>query len=332
MSTDTFKALVLEQQNGEVQATIQTLTKEALPEGEVLVAVAYSGLNYKDGLALTGQGRIVRSYPMVPGIDFAGTVVESSSPDYKPGDEVVLTGWWVGERYWGGYAQMARVKAEWLVPLPAGLSLQQAMSIGTAGLTAMLCVMVLEEHGMTPTMQREVLVTGSAGGVGSVAVALLANLGYKVVAATGRAETHEYLRSLGAHDLLDRTVLSAPGKPLESERWGAAVDTVGGDTLAGVLRSMAQGGSVAACGNAGGIALNTTVIPFILRGVNLLGVESVQCPQPRRRAAWSRLASDLPRAAFDPITQVVALEDIPDLGRQILKGQVRGRVVVDLQA
>ncbi len=332
MSTDTFKALVLEQQNGEVQATIQTLTKDALPEGEVLVAVAYSGLNYKDGLALTGQGRIVRSYPMVPGIDFAGTVVESSSPDYKPGDEVVLTGWWVGERYWGGYAQMARVKAEWLVPLPAGLSLQQAMSIGTAGLTAMLCVMVLEEHGMTPTMEREVLVTGSAGGVGSVAVALLANLGYKVVAATGRAETHEYLRSLGAHDMLDRTVLSAPGKPLESERWGAAVDTVGGDTLAGVLRSMAQGGSVAACGNAGGIALNTTVIPFILRGVNLLGVESVLCPQPRRRAAWARLASDLPKAAFDPITQVVALEEIPELGRQILKGQVRGRVVVDLQA
>lgn len=332
MTTTSFKALVLEQKEGEVQPAIQTLTKDALPEGDVLVAVAYSGLNYKDGLALTGQGRIVRSYPMVPGIDFSGTVVESASPDYKPGDQVVSTGWWVGERYWGGYAQMARVKSEWLVPLPAGLDLQQVMSIGTAGLTAMLCIMVLEEHGLVPSMEREVLVTGAGGGVGSVAVAVLANLGYKVVASTGRSETHAYLKELGAQDILDRNVLTAPGKPIETERWGAAVDTVGGDTLAGVLRSMAYNSSVAACGNAGGIALNTTVIPFIIRGVNLLGVESVLSPLPLRRAAWQRLARDLPKAAFEPMTQVVPLEEIVAYGREILKGQVRGRVVVDLNA
>lgn len=329
MSMDTFKALVLDEKDGEVHAAIQTLPKDALPEGEVLVAVTYSGMNYKDGLALTGKGKIVRSYPMIPGIDFSGTVVESASPDFKPGDAVILTGWSVGERYWGGYAQLARVKAGWLVPLPEGLTLQQAMTIGTAGFTAMLCVMALEEHGLTPDVEREILVTGAAGGVGSVAVALLANLGYHVVAATGRAETLEYLKALGARDILDREVLTAAGKPMESERWGGAVDTVGGDTLAGVIRSMARNSSIAACGNAGGVALNTTVLPFILRGVNLLGVESVLVPQPRRRAAWARLARDLPRESFDRMTQVVALEDLPELGRAILKGQVRGRIVVD---
>lgn len=332
MTTESFKALVLNEQAGEVQSSIQTLSKDDLPEGDVLVSVAYSGLNYKDGLALTGKGKIVRSYPMVPGIDFSGTVLESASPDYKPGDKVVLTGWGVGERYWGGYEQLARVKSEWLVPLPEGLDLQQVMSIGTAGLTAMLCVLTLEEHGLSPTLERELLVTGAGGGVGSVAVAVLANLGYKVVAATGRTETHAYLKELGAHDILDRNVLSASGKPMEKERWGAAVDTVGGDTLAGVIRSMAYNSSIAACGNAGGIALNTTVLPFILRGVNLLGVESVVCSKPRRQEAWTRLARDLPRSAFEPMTQVVKLEDVPNYGRQILKGQVRGRIVVDLQA
>jgi acrylyl-CoA reductase (NADPH) len=332
MTTESFKALVLNEQAGEVQSSIQTLSKDDLPEGDVLVSVAYSGLNYKDGLALTGKGKIVRSYPMVPGIDFSGTVVESASPDYKPGDRVVLTGWGVGERYWGGYEQLARVRSEWLVPLPEGLDLQQVMSIGTAGLTAMLCVLALEEHGLVPTMERELLVTGAGGGVGGVAVAVLANLGYKVVAATGRTETHAYLKELGAHDILDRNVLSAAGKPMEKERWDAAVDTVGGDTLAGVIRSMAYNSSIAACGNAGGITLNTTVLPFILRGVNLLGVESVVCPKPRRQEAWSRLARDLPRSAFEPMTQVVKLEDVPAYGRQILEGQVRGRIVVDLQA
>lgn len=331
MASDTFKALVLEEKDGEVQAAIRTLPKDALPAGDVLVSVAYSSLNYKDGLALNGKGRIVRSYPMIPGIDFSGTVVESESPEFKPGDPVILTGWWVGERYWGGYSQLARVKSEWLVPLPEGLTLQQAMAIGTAGLTAMLCVMALEEHGLKPG-GREVVVTGASGGVGSVAVALLARLGYNVVAVTGRPESHAYLKELGAHDILDRGVLAAPGKPMESERWAGAVDTVGGDVLAGVIRSMAAGGSIAACGNAGGIELKTTVIPFILRGVNLLGIESVMCPQPRRRAAWARLAHDLPKEVYEPMTQVVPLAQVPEYGRAILKGQVRGRVVVDPNA
>lgn len=332
MSADSFKALVLEQHDGEVQSSIKSLQTDDLPNNDVLVAVAYSGLNYKDGLALSGKSRIVRSYPMVPGIDFAGTVVESASPDYTPGDPVVLTGWGVGERYWGGYTQMARVKSEWLVPLPDGLTLQQTMSIGTAGLTAMLCVMALEEQGLTPAEQREIVVTGAAGGVGSVAVALLAHLGYNVTAATGRAETHDYLRGLGARAIIDRNELSAPGKPLESERWAGAVDTVGGDTLAGVIRSMAYESSIAACGNAGGIDLKTTVIPFILRGVRLIGVESVMCTLPRRRQAWDRLARDLPKAAFEPMTQVATLEDLPQLAGQILKGQIRGRVVIDPNA
>lgn len=332
MSADSFKALVLEQQDGTVQSSIKTLQTSDLPDNEVLVAVAYSGLNYKDGLAITGKARIVRSYPMVPGIDLAGTVVESTSPAYKPGDQVVLTGWWVGERYWGGYAQMARVRPEWLVPLPAGLTPQQTMSIGTAGLTAMLCVMALEEQGLTPAEQREIVVTGAGGGVGSVAVAVLAHLGYNVTAATGRADTHDYLRGLGARGIIDRNELSAPGKPLESERWAGAVDTVGGDTLAGVIRSMVYESSIAACGNAGGVNLNTTVIPFILRGVRLVGVESVMCTLPRRQQAWERLARDLPKAAFEPMTQVATLEDLPELANQILKGQIRGRVVIDPNA
>jgi acrylyl-CoA reductase (NADPH) len=331
MSEETFRALLLEQSAGGVQASLRDLPRSALPEGDVLVAIAYSDLNYKDGLALTGQGRVVRAYPMVPGIDFAGTVVESRSAAYQPGDAVVLTGWGAGEWHWGGYATMARVKADWLVPLPAGLSLQQAMAIGTAGFTAMLCVMALEEHGLQ-SVTREVLVTGAAGGVGSIAVALLANLGYNVTASTGRAEAHGYLRELGARQFVDRAELTAPGKPLESERWGASVDTVGGDVLAGVLRAMAANTSVAACGNAGGAALNTTVFPFILRGVNLLGINSVAVPTERRIAAWERLARDLPAAALDRMTRVVPLAAVPGLAGEILAGRVQGRVVIDVNA
>jgi acrylyl-CoA reductase (NADPH) len=304
---------------------------DALPNGDVLVRIAYSSLNYKDGLALSGQGRIVRSYPMVPGIDLAGTVEESRSADFKPGDRVLSTGWGVGERYWGGYSQFARLKADWLTPLPAGLDAHHAMAIGTAGFTAMLSVMALEEHGLAAG-SREVLVTGASGGVGSVAVALLAGRGHAVAAATGRSETHDYLRRLGAQQIVERATLAAPGKALDSERWGGAIDTVGGDTLAGVLRGMAHGASVAACGNAGGAALNTTVFPFILRGVNLLGIDSVQCPQERRRAAWTRLATDLDTKLLDEMTRQVTLQDLPTLAGEILAGKVRGRVVVDVNA
>jgi acrylyl-CoA reductase (NADPH) len=294
--------------------------------------VAYSTLNYKDGLAVTGQGKVIRKFPMAPGIDFAGNVVESTSPAYKAGDAVVLTGWGVGESHWGGFAQMARVKAEWLVPLAQGLSLKQAMGIGTAGFTAMLCILALEEHGLTPADPREVVVTGAAGGVGSIAVAILAKLGYNVVAVTGRVETHDYLCQLGAKTILDRSVVAKPGKPLESERWAGAVDTVGGDTLAALLPGLVSNGSVAACGNAAGFGLNTTIFPFILRGVNLLGINSVMVPQARRLVAWERLANDLPKEALEVMMQVAPLAQIPELSQQILKGQVRGRVVVDVNA
>jgi acrylyl-CoA reductase (NADPH) len=268
----------------------------------------------------------------VPGIDLAGTVEESSSPSYQPGDSVILTGWGIGERHWGGFAEKARVKADWLVPLPDGLSLQQAMGIGTAGFTAMLCVMTLEERGVQPGA-REVLVTGAGGGVGSVAVAILASLGYRVVASTGRAETHEYLRALGAQEILDRSAIAKPsGRPLESERWGGAIDSVGGDTLAAVLPMMAYRSTVACCGLAAGTNLTTTVLPFILRGVGLIGVESVLCPSERRRAAWTRLAQDLPKSALDQISQIAPLSDVPRLSEEILAGRIRGRIVVDVKA
>lgn len=328
---DRFKALVLDQKDGVVQASLREFPTDSLPEGEVLVAVSYSSLNYKDGLAVTGQGKIVRQYPMVPGIDLAGTVEESRSPQFKPGDSVVLTGWGIGESHWGGYAQLAQVPSDWLLPLPQGLTLKQAMGIGTAGLTAMLSVMALEERGMTAG-GREVIVTGAAGGVGSVAVAILAKLGYPVVASTGRPEVHEYLRMLGARHILDRQVLHAPAdKPLEAERWGGAVDTVGGETLAALLRGMAYGTSVAVCGLAGGSLLHTTVFPFILRGVSMIGIQSSQASRVRRQAAWARLVRDLPRERLDRMMQVVSLEDIPALCQDILRGRIRGRVVVDLQ-
>ncbi len=325
-----FRALVLEEKDGKVSSALQTVDETALPPGDVTVAVSHSTLNYKDGLILAGLGRIVRKYPHVPGIDFVGTVERSDSPAFKPGDKVILTGWRVGEWYWGGYAQKARVKSEWLVPLPAGMSAQQAMAIGTAGFTSMLAVLALEKHGLKPE-GGEVLVTGAAGGVGGVAVAILARLGYTVVASTGRAETHDYLRQLGATTIIDRAATVAPpGKPLVAERWAGCVDTVGGATLAGVLPAMKYGASVAACGNAGGNDVPASVIPFLLRGVNLLGIDSAMKPMPERREAWARLLRDLPLGKLDAMTSVIGLGDLANESQRILKGQVRGRVVVDL--
>jgi acrylyl-CoA reductase (NADPH) len=333
MSTadQTFRAFVVTESAEGRDVAIQELPLDALPPGEVLVRVAYSTLNYKDGLAVTGKGKVLRRSPMAPGIDFAGTVVESASPRFKPGDAVVLTGWGVGERHWGGFSQFNRVPAEWLVPLPAGLTLRQAMAIGTAGFTAMLCVLALERFGMRPG-EREVVVTGAAGGVGSVAVALLAQAGYKVVAATGRPEEAAYLHALGASNVIDRAVFTAPGRPLESERWGGAIDTVGGATLGGLFRSMTYHSAVAACGNAGGVEFTTSVFPFILRGVALLGVESVLVPPDERQAAWERIARDLPTEVIERTITTIGMSDIAAYSLAITNGQVRGRVVIDVNA
>jgi acrylyl-CoA reductase (NADPH) len=325
--SDTFKALLLEQSDGATRAEIRELRDADLPDGDVLVDVAFSDLNYKDGLAITGRGKVVRSFPMVPGIDFAGTVAESRHPDYQPGDQVVLTGWGIGERYWGGLTQRARVKGGWLVPLPAGLTLQQSMGIGTAGFTAMLAVIALEDHGLKPG-GRDVLVTGATGGVGSVAVALLAKLGYTVVASTGKDHEHDYLRRLGASEIVGR--LATSGRPLDSERWDGAVDNVGAATLAALLPTLAIGAAVASCGNAGGAELHTTVFPFILRGVSILGVDSVNCPDERRRAAWVRLARELPLDLLDTMVRVAPLRDVPSLAEEIVEARVRGRIVVDV--
>ncbi len=325
-----FKALLLEESDGKVAASLQDLDDSRLPEGDVTVAVEYSTLNYKDGMVLNGLGRLVRSYPHVPGIDFAGTVAESSHLGFAPGDKVVLTGWRVGEAHWGGYAQKARVKGDWLVRLPEALSTKRAMAIGTAGFTAMLAVMALEAHGVSPD-KGEVLVTGAAGGVGSVAVATLANLGYRVAASTGRAETHDYLRALGAQTIVERAELSeAPTRPLDKERWAGCVDSVGGTTLAHVLTQIAHRGSIASVGLAGGNTLETTVIPFLLRGVNLLGIDSVMSPPDERNTAWQRLGRDLPLDKLDGFTSEATLGDLPGLAGDILKGQVRGRIVVDV--
>jgi acrylyl-CoA reductase (NADPH) len=326
-----FKALLLRESQGKVNAAIERLDESALPAGEVTVAVDYSTLNYKDGLILNGLGRLVRSYPHVPGIDFAGTVERSDAPDYRPGDKVVLTGWRVGELSWGGYAEKARVKAGQLVKLPDGLTTKRAMAIGTAGFTAMLAVIALEEHGVTPA-KGEVLVTGAAGGLGSVAVALLAKLGYRVIASTGRPEQHAYLSGLGAGGFIDRAELAKPpSRPLDAERWAGAVDAVGSTTLATLLTQLKYGGSAASCGLAGGNDLPASVIPFLLRGVNLLGIDSVMCPLERRRLAWSRLLRDLPMEKLDALTETVALDALPALAPKILKGGVRGRIVVDLR-
>ncbi len=327
-----FKALVLEQgDDRKVSSSIQTLANDQLPEGDVTVAVKYSTLNYKDGMIVKGLGRLVRDYPHIPGIDFCGVVEESNSPDYKPGDEVILTGWRVGEIHWGGFATRARVKSDWLVPLPKGLSLRQSMEIGTAGLTAMLAIMTLEEHGLSTDREGEVLITGAAGGVGSVAVSVLSGLGYNVAAGTGREETHEYLKSLGASSIVGRDELSeAPKGPLGKERWIACVDNVGGAMLGNVLGSIAYWGTVASVGNAGGIELNTNVLPFLLRGVNLCGIDSNTCSKARRIIAWDRLVSDLPLEKLESGIEVAGLADLPDLAGKILQGQVRGRMVIDV--
>lgn len=327
-----FTALVLHEADGKVEPRIEQVNETALPPGDVTVAVEYSTLNYKDGLILNGLGRLVRKYPHVGGIDFAGTVERSDSPDFRPGDTVVLTGWRVGEVQWGGFAQKARVKASMLVKLPGGLTSKHAMAIGTAGFTAMLAVMQLERHGLTPGAG-EVLVTGAAGGVGGVATAVLARLGHTVVASTGRAAMHDYLRGLGASAIIDRAELAkAPQRPLDSERWAGAVDAVGGTTLATILTQMAYRGSVAACGLAGGAELATTVVPFLLRGVNLLGIDSVMCPMPERQEAWQRLVRDLPMDRLDAMTETAPLRALPELGGRILKGETRGRVVIDVNA
>lgn len=328
-----FRALVVEKaEDGSTKASVQELPDDRLPAGDVTVAVEYSTLNYKDGLCLGSGGGLVRTWPHVPGIDFAGVVEASDDPRYTPGDRVVLTGWRVGETHWGGYATRARVKADWLVPLPPALTTRQAMAVGTAGLTAMLAVIALEEHGLSPA-QGEVLVTGAAGGVGSVATAILSKLGYQVAAVTGRPETEAYLRSLGATRIVPRADLAETVKrPLEAETWAGCIDAVGGAMLARVLGQMKYGSSVATVGLAGGAGLPASVIPFILRGVNLLGIDSVMKPYAGRVAAWSRIATDLPMNKLEAMVQPATLADLPALGAAILKGAVQGRVVVDVRA
>ena len=326
-----FKALIVDKDDtGKTHAAVQEITLDRLPAGDVTVAVDYSTVNYKDGLCIGPGGGLVRHYPHIPGIDFAGTVEASDDPRYAPGDKVVLTGWRVGEAHWGGYAQKARVKADWLVPLPDGLTTRQAMAVGTAGFTAMLAVMALEDHGIK---SGPVLVTGAAGGVGSVATAILAHLGYQVAAVTGRPETADYLTSLGATQIVAREELAETVKrPLEGETWGGCVDAVGGAMLARVLGQMEYGASVAAVGLAGGATLPATVIPFLLRGVNLLGIDSVMQPYDNRLRAWARIARDLPMDKLDAMIQPATLSDLPQLGADILAGRVKGRVVVDVNA
>ncbi|CAN5480258.1 MDR family oxidoreductase [soil metagenome] len=325
-----FKALLLSKTpEGATQAEMTTLDEAQLPEGEVLVDVAYSTVNYKDALAITGQSPVVRKFPMVPGIDFAGTVAQSQDERFKPGDAVLLNGWGVGENHWGGLAQKTRVKADWLVPIPQGLDAKQAMAIGTAGYTAMLCVMALQDRGVTPAAG-PVLVTGANGGVGSIAIALLAHLGFEVHASTGRMNEAGHLKQLGATELIDRATLSAPGKPLQKERWAAAVDSVGSHTLANVCASLKYGGTVAACGLAQGMDFPASVAPFILRAITLAGVDSVYAPMARRLLAWERLARELPADLLEANTETIGLDAVADLAPRLLAGQVRGRVRVAL--
>jgi acrylyl-CoA reductase (NADPH) len=327
----TFTALIVDRaEDGTVSQEVRDLSDSALPEGDVTVAVEYSTVNYKDGLCITGQGGLVRTYPHVPGIDFAGTVEASDDDRHKRGDRVILTGWRVGETRWGGYATRARVKADWLVPLPKALTARQAMTVGTAGLTAVLALQALEAHGLTPD-KGEVLVTGAAGGVGSVAVALLANEGYQVAAVTGRPETETYLRGLGASRIIARAELAETVKrPLESETWAGCIDAVGGSMLARVLGQMKYGASVAAVGLAGGTAMPASVIPFILRGVNLLGIDSVMQPYANRVQAWNRVVSGLPMQKLEAMVSEIGLADLPRVGPEILAGAVKGRLVVKL--
>ena len=327
-----FKALVVEKEEDGTRASVQELPDDRLPEGEVTVGVEWSTLNYKDGLCIGPGGGLVRSYPHVPGIDFAGTVEESTDDRYGPGDRVILTGWRVGEAHWGGYAERARVRADWLVPLPMEMTTRQAMAVGTAGLTAMLAVMALEDHGLRPE-RGPVLVTGAAGGVGSVATAILAAGGYEVAAVTGRPEQEDYLRGLGAATIVPRAELAETSKrPLESESWAGCVDAVGGAMLARVLGQMKYGCSVAAVGLAGGAQLPASVVPFLLRAVNLLGIDSVMQPFEARLRAWERIARELPMDRLEAMTSEATLGDLPQLGADILRGQVRGRVAVDVRA
>ena len=329
----TFRALLVRKNDeGKTSASVEELDESRLPDGDVTVAIEYSTVNYKDGLCVGPGGGLVRDYPHVPGIDFAGTVESSSDARYKVGDKVVLTGWRVGEVWWGGYAQKARVKADWLVPLPDGLSTRDAMAVGTAGIAAVFAVMALQDHGMK-TEDGLVLVTGAAGGVGSVATAMLANLGYEVAAVTGRPETSDYLNNLGASQIVAREELNETVKrPLERETWAGCVDAVGGEMLARVLGQLKYGASAAAVGLAGGANLPATVIPFLLRGVNLLGIDSVMQPYENRVAAWQRVAGDLPMDKLHAMIQPAKLDDLPQLGKDILKGAVKGRVVVDVNA
>ena len=331
----TFKTVVVEESadgESEVTVSVQELTEDRLPSGNVTVAIEHSTVNYKDGLCLQANNGLVRDYPHVPGIDFCGTVESSDDSRYAAGDQVILTGWRVGETHWGGLSQKARVNADWLVPLPAGLSTRQAMAIGTAGFAAMLAIQTLEDHGLKPD-QGEVLVTGAAGGVGSIATATLANLGYEVAAVTGRPETEDYLKSLGASRIVARGDIDKVSKrPMESETWAGCVDAVGGEMLARVIGQIKYGGSVAAVGLAGGAKLPTTVIPFLLRGVSLLGIDSVMQPYENRVRAWQRLASDLPLEKLEPMIQTATLADVPALAKDILQGKIKGRIVVDVNA
>ena len=324
-----FKAILVNKDDQGYRAELAQVDEASLPIGDVKVKVLYSTLNYKDGLAITGKGPVVRSFPMVPGIDFAGEVLESSNADFKSGDMVLLNGWGVGEAHWGGLAQQARVKADWLIPLPKGLTAKQALAIGTAGYTAMLCVMALEKHGTTPS-DGEVLVTGAAGGVGSIAIALLSKLGFKVVASTGRMAEAEYLKKLGATEVIDRASLSAPGKPLAKERWAAVVDSVGSHTLANACAQTKSDGAVAACGLAQGMDFPSTAAPFILRGVTLYGVNSVTVPRGKRIAAYEQLSKLLDLKTLDEISHEISLADSIEYAQKLMAGNVRGRLIVDV--
>ena len=324
-----FKAILVNKDDQGYRAELTQVDEASLPEGEVKVKVLYSTLNYKDGLAITGKGPVVRSFPMVPGIDFAGEVLESSSPDFQVGDMVLLNGWGVGENHWGGLSQMARVKAEWLIPLPKGFTAKQSLAIGTAGYTAMLCVMALQSHGLKPS-DGEVLVTGAAGGVGSFAIALLSKLGFTVVASTGRLSEASYLKQLGAAEVIDRAALSAPGKPLAKERWAAVVDSVGSHTLANACAQTKSDGAVAACGLAQGMDFPSTVAPFILRGVTLYGIDSVTVPRAKRIAAYEQLSKLVDLKILDEISHEINLADAVKYAEKLMAGDLRGRVIVNV--
>lgn len=325
-----FNGILIDKDDSGYHVQLTAIDEARLPEGDVTVRVAYSTLNYKDALAITGKGPIVRTFPMVPGVDLVGTVEQSSNPDFKPGDQVLLNGWGVGEGHWGGLAQMARLEGKWLVPLPVAFTAAQAMAIGTAGYTAMLAVMALEKNGVTPD-KGEILVTGANGGVGSFSIAILAKLGYRVVASTGRLEESEYLKQLGAAEVIDRATLSQPGRPLARERWAGAIDSVGSHTLANICASMRYWGTVAACGLAQGMEFPASVAPFILRGVTLAGIDSVMRPRQDRIDAWARLATDLDPARLALITHEIGLGEVIETAHRLMDGQVRGRVVVNTQ-